>query len=139
MTGGAVSGRSDRRSEYRRKRPGSFVRRRRTTRSPAAGTGGATKSRLPETLAVLQVRNFRLVLAGQAVSVLGDRKVAVAFALWGPLAAVIGVSAVLWIAFALMGLLAAVLLALPDTRHVQWSNDDSAVPAVRLSVDPEAG
>ena len=36
--------------------------------------------RLPDTLDVLRVRNFRLVLAGKAVSVLGDRMVAVALA-----------------------------------------------------------
>ncbi len=39
-------------------------------------------------------------------------------ALWRPLAAVIGVIAVLWIAFALMALLAAALLSIPDTRHL---------------------
>ena len=37
-------------------------------------------------------------------------------ALWGPLAAAIGVSTALWLAFGLMGLLAVALLALPDTR-----------------------
>ena len=40
-------------------------------------------------------------------------------ALWGPLAAAIGVSTALWLAFGLMGLLAAALLLLPDTRLVR--------------------
>ena len=40
-------------------------------------------------------------------------------ALWGPLAAGVGVSAALWLAFAAMGVLAAALLAVPETRRLQ--------------------
>ncbi|MFN8218410.1 MAG: MFS transporter [Solirubrobacterales bacterium] len=39
-----------------------------------------TKRRLPQGLAVLRAREFRLLFAGQAISVLGDRMVAVALA-----------------------------------------------------------
>ncbi len=41
--------------------------------------------------------------------------------IWAPLAAAIGVSASLWVAFGIFGLLAAALLALPDTRRLRWS------------------
>lgn len=42
-------------------------------------------------------------------------------ALWGPLAAVVGVDTALWLAFSLMVSLAAVLLTLPDTRALRRS------------------
>jgi predicted MFS family arabinose efflux permease len=41
----------------------------------------------------------------------------VGLALWGPLASAVGVPAALWLAFGVMGVLAAALLALPDTRR----------------------
>jgi Flp pilus assembly protein TadB len=40
-------------------------------------------------------------------------------ALWGPLAAGIGITTALWLAFAAMALLVVWLLALPDTRRVR--------------------
>jgi MFS family permease len=39
--------------------------------------------------------------------------------IWGPLAALVGVSAALWLAFAIFGTLAAALLAVPDTRRLR--------------------
>ncbi len=43
----------------------------------------------------------------------------IGLALWGPLAAAIGVSAALWLAFALFGALALAILAIPDTRRLR--------------------
>lgn len=40
-------------------------------------------------------------------------------ALWGPLAAAIGVSTALWLAFGILGALAATLLLVPDTWHLR--------------------
>jgi MFS family permease len=40
-------------------------------------------------------------------------------ALWGPLAGLVGVGTALWLAFGLLGALAAVLLAMPDTRRLE--------------------
>jgi hypothetical protein len=39
--------------------------------------------------------------------------------LWGPLASAIGVGTALWLAFALFGALALVLLLLPETRALE--------------------
>ncbi len=41
--------------------------------------------------------------------------------IWAPLAAAIGVSASLWVAFGIFGALAAVLLVLPETRQLRRS------------------
>jgi hypothetical protein len=43
----------------------------------------------------------------------------IGLALWGPVAAAIGVGAALWLAFALFGALALALLAVPDTRRLR--------------------
>ncbi len=43
----------------------------------------------------------------------------IGLALWGPVAAAIGVSAALWLAFALFGVCAVALLAVPDTRRLR--------------------
>jgi len=40
-------------------------------------------------------------------------------ALWGPLAAAIGIGTALWLSFGIFGALAGALLALPDTRHLR--------------------
>jgi MFS family permease len=47
-------------------------------------------------------------------------------ALWGPLAAGIGVSVALWVAFGLMAVLALILLAIPDTRNLRHTAPASA-------------
>lgn len=49
-------------------------------------------------------------------------------ALWGPLAAAIGTRPALWLAFGLFGLLAVVLLALPDTRALGREPAPAATP-----------
>jgi MFS family permease len=47
-------------------------------------------------------------------------------ALWGPLAAAIGVSTALWLAFGLFGALATALLAIPDTWRLRRTTHDFA-------------
>ena len=49
-------------------------------------------------------------------------------ALWGPLAALLGVSTALWLAFGLFVALAAALLALPDTRRVSGPRRGGPAP-----------
>lgn len=58
-------------------------------------------------------------------------------ALWGPLSAAIGITTALWIAFALMVLLAAGLLLIPDTRNLRWSGA-VAEPQPELQLRAEA-
>jgi predicted MFS family arabinose efflux permease len=49
-------------------------------------------------------------------------------ALWGPVGAAVGIDTALWLAFGLMVALAALLLALPDTRRLRWPEVSPSAP-----------